>query len=90
LGLSGLKTVGQQVTGGGFGDIWKGFVRGQSVCIKIMRIFEDSNVEAVLKVCLSHNLHRVLLSISRNLGEKPLFGANFVTQTYFLSSVYTI
>ncbi|KAJ7809852.1 hypothetical protein B0H14DRAFT_2288499, partial [Mycena olivaceomarginata] len=26
------------VAGGGFGDIWKGLVRGQSVSIKIMRI----------------------------------------------------
>ncbi|KAJ7878757.1 kinase-like domain-containing protein [Mycena olivaceomarginata] len=49
LALSGLQKVGQQVTGGGFADIWKGLVRGQGVCVKIMRIFEDSNVEAVLK-----------------------------------------
>ncbi|KAJ6551298.1 kinase-like domain-containing protein [Mycena capillaripes] len=47
--LSGLQRVGQQVTGGGFGDIWKGLVRGQRVSVKIMRIFEDSDVEGVLK-----------------------------------------
>ncbi|KAF7369136.1 Protein kinase domain-containing protein [Mycena venus] len=47
--LSGLQKVGQQVTGGGFGDIWKGLVRGQGVSVKIMRIFEDSDIKAVLK-----------------------------------------
>ncbi|KAJ6530684.1 kinase-like domain-containing protein [Mycena capillaripes] len=49
--LPGLPTVGQQVTGGGFGDIWKGLVHGHTVCVKVMRIFEDSNLDAVLKVC---------------------------------------
>ncbi|KAJ7800305.1 kinase-like domain-containing protein [Mycena olivaceomarginata] len=47
--LCGLQKVGQQVTGGGFGDIWKGLIHGQSVSVKIMRIFEDSDVETVLK-----------------------------------------
>jgi hypothetical protein len=52
MALSGLQKIGQQaVAGGAFGDIWKGLVQEQSVCVKIMRIFEDSNVEAVLKVC---------------------------------------
>ncbi|KAF7377569.1 Protein kinase domain-containing protein [Mycena sanguinolenta] len=47
--LSGLQKVGQQVTGGSFGDIWKGLVRGQSVCVKVMRVFEDSDIEDALK-----------------------------------------
>ncbi|KAF7377549.1 Protein kinase domain-containing protein [Mycena sanguinolenta] len=47
--LSGLQRLGQQVTGGGFGDIWKGLVGGQNVCVKVMRIFGSSNIEAALK-----------------------------------------
>ncbi|KAJ6466796.1 kinase-like domain-containing protein [Mycena sanguinolenta] len=47
--LSGLQRLGQQVTGGGFGDIWKGLVGGQSVCVKVMRIFGNSNIKAALK-----------------------------------------
>ncbi|KAF8201248.1 kinase-like domain-containing protein, partial [Mycena galopus ATCC 62051] len=47
--LPGLRKVGQQVAGGGFGDIWKGVIRGQSVCVKIMRIFEESDIQAALK-----------------------------------------
>ncbi|KAJ7041068.1 hypothetical protein C8F04DRAFT_188278 [Mycena alexandri] len=47
--LSGLQKVGRQVAAGGFGDIWKGLVRGQSVSVKIVRLFEDSDIKAVLK-----------------------------------------
>ncbi|KAJ7768234.1 kinase-like domain-containing protein [Mycena metata] len=47
--LSGLRKVGRQVAAGGFGDIWKGLVRGQSVSLKIVRLFEDSDIKAVLK-----------------------------------------
>ncbi|KAF7377563.1 Protein kinase domain-containing protein [Mycena sanguinolenta] len=47
--LSGLQRLGQQVTGGGFGDIWKGLIGGQNVCVKVMRIFGDSNITAALK-----------------------------------------
>ncbi|KAJ7015836.1 kinase-like domain-containing protein, partial [Mycena alexandri] len=47
--LPGLQKIGDQVDGGGFGDIWKGLVRGQSVCVKIMRIFREEDLTAVLK-----------------------------------------
>ncbi|KAF7374851.1 Calcium-transporting ATPase [Mycena sanguinolenta] len=47
--LDGLEKTGQQVAGGGFGDIWKGFVGGQTVAIKIMRQFADDDVKASLK-----------------------------------------
>ncbi|KAF8201272.1 kinase-like domain-containing protein [Mycena galopus ATCC 62051] len=47
--LPELQKVGEQVTGGGFGDLWQGLVRGQSVSVKVMRIFKDTQVETVLK-----------------------------------------
>ncbi|KAJ6551302.1 kinase-like domain-containing protein [Mycena capillaripes] len=47
--LSGFQKLGKQVAAGGFGDIWKGLVRGQDVSVKIMRMFEDSDVEDILK-----------------------------------------
>ncbi|KAJ6466790.1 kinase-like domain-containing protein [Mycena sanguinolenta] len=47
--LPGLQRLGQQVAGGGFGDIWKGLVGGQNVCVKVMRIFGNSNITAALK-----------------------------------------
>jgi hypothetical protein len=50
LPLSELQKVGELLAGGGFGDIYKGLVDGQTVCVKIMRIFEDANINAALKV----------------------------------------
>ncbi|KAJ7130868.1 kinase-like domain-containing protein [Mycena filopes] len=47
--LTGLQKIGRQVAAGGFGDIWKGLVRGQSVSVKIVRLFEDSDIQAALK-----------------------------------------
>ncbi|KAJ7041007.1 kinase-like domain-containing protein [Mycena alexandri] len=47
--IIGLQKIGQQVAGGGFGDIWKGLLRGQSVSVKIMRVFQEQEVEAALK-----------------------------------------
>jgi hypothetical protein len=50
--LPELQKIGQQVAAGGFGDIWKGLVCGQTVSVKIMRIFQHSHVEGALKVFL--------------------------------------
>ncbi|KAF8145106.1 kinase-like domain-containing protein [Mycena galopus ATCC 62051] len=47
--LIGLKKVGQQVAAGGFGDIWKGLVQRQSVCVKVMRLFRDTDIQSLLK-----------------------------------------
>ncbi|KAF7354908.1 Protein kinase domain-containing protein [Mycena sanguinolenta] len=44
-----VKKVGQQVAGGGFGDIWKGLVGDQIVAVKSMRQFADDDVKVSLK-----------------------------------------
>ncbi|KAJ7855358.1 kinase-like domain-containing protein, partial [Mycena leptocephala] len=46
--LPELHKVGNQVAAGGFGDLWKGLVCEVSVSVKIMRVFEDSDVQAIL------------------------------------------
>ncbi|KAJ7038897.1 hypothetical protein C8F04DRAFT_1087915 [Mycena alexandri] len=47
--VSGFQAIGEQVAAGGFGDIWKGRVCGQTVSIKIMRIFQDSDTQVIVK-----------------------------------------
>ncbi|KAJ7359501.1 kinase-like domain-containing protein [Mycena albidolilacea] len=47
--LTGLKKVGQQVAAGGFGDIWEGLVGGQSVSVKIMRLFRDVDMKEAMQ-----------------------------------------
>ncbi|KAK7001925.1 kinase domain-containing protein [Favolaschia claudopus] len=47
--LTGLQKVGTQVAGGGYGDIWQGLVGGESVCIKMLRIFQESDIAMAVK-----------------------------------------
>ncbi|KAF7360266.1 Protein kinase domain-containing protein [Mycena venus] len=47
--LRDLQIVGHQVAGGAFGDIWRGLVHGQSVSVKIMRLFGDEVKAAIQK-----------------------------------------
>ncbi|KAJ7139287.1 kinase-like domain-containing protein, partial [Mycena epipterygia] len=47
--ISGLEKVGHQVAGGGFGDVWKSVVDGQTVAVKGMRIFQNVDVKIALK-----------------------------------------
>ncbi|KAJ7511508.1 kinase-like domain-containing protein [Mycena galericulata] len=47
--LSGLQKVGHQLAAGGYGDVWKGLVGGQTVAIKSMRIFLKTDAKAALK-----------------------------------------
>ncbi|KAJ6504920.1 kinase-like domain-containing protein, partial [Mycena vulgaris] len=45
-----FKLGGSPVTGGGFADIWKCRFQEETVCVKAMRVFEKSDIEALLKV----------------------------------------
>ncbi|KAF8211573.1 kinase-like domain-containing protein [Mycena galopus ATCC 62051] len=47
--LCGVEKLGFQVAAGGFGDVWKGSVGGQTVAIKSTRQFRDDDVKVSLK-----------------------------------------
>jgi hypothetical protein len=47
--LAGLEQE-RLVAGGSYGDVYKGLLCGQTVAVKMMRVFETSDVEALLKV----------------------------------------
>ena len=42
------------VASGHFGEIWKGKFRDQQVCLKVVKIYKQSHVDHLLKVCSSH------------------------------------
>jgi hypothetical protein len=48
--LKGVQHLGNPVAAGTFGDVWKGIIRGESVAIKILRIYEKTDVDSHLKV----------------------------------------
>ncbi|KAJ7677218.1 kinase-like domain-containing protein, partial [Mycena rosella] len=49
LPLPELHTIGKQVAAGGYGDVWKGHCVGQTVSVKVMRLFQDADVQVALK-----------------------------------------
>jgi hypothetical protein len=38
------------LSSGKFGDVWKGSMQGQDVCLKVMRVFRNSKIHELLKV----------------------------------------
>ncbi|KAF9260005.1 hypothetical protein L218DRAFT_932993 [Marasmius fiardii PR-910] len=50
LTIRGVEKLGQYPVGGGaFGDVWRGKVGEQLVCLKVIRAFETSDVQQILK-----------------------------------------
>ncbi|KAF7360494.1 Protein kinase domain-containing protein [Mycena venus] len=49
LTLPDLENGRQAVAGGSFGDIYRGFLGGRSVAIKMMRLFQQSDIDILLK-----------------------------------------
>ncbi|KAG6871998.1 hypothetical protein C0995_014017 [Termitomyces sp. Mi166 len=47
--LKGVKQECEPVTAGGFADIYKGEFEGHAVCLKAIRIYQDTQVEHLLK-----------------------------------------
>ncbi|KAK7026364.1 kinase-like domain-containing protein [Favolaschia claudopus] len=81
--LTGLQKIGKQVAGGGYGDIWKGLLRGQSVCIKMMRIFQKDDIQIAIKEFGAEAL------IWRQLCHPnllPFFGLYFIEERLCLIS----
>jgi hypothetical protein len=50
---SQLEHIGEYaVVAGGYGDVWKGRLRGQEVSIKILKVYRDSEIMMLLKVTI--------------------------------------
>lgn len=69
-----LKEVG--VTGnpatarGAFGDVHKGLLRGGEVAVKVLRVYEESNTEELLKVNNSHSLSMSIEHCIQNVSSE--------------------
>ncbi|KAJ7057682.1 kinase-like domain-containing protein, partial [Mycena amicta] len=40
-----LQLEGHQIAAGSFGDVWKGTIHGETVSVKVMRVYEEGDVE---------------------------------------------
>lgn len=79
-------TVGDQpLAAGGFADIHKGLIKDKSVCLKVIRLYQVSQVDYVLKVCLVQILVLVarLIVFPHSASTRKLFsGANYHIQIF--------
>jgi len=49
LVLDGIEILGDAVEGGGFADIFKGRLRGQEIAVKMLKVYQKSDIEKLLK-----------------------------------------
>jgi hypothetical protein len=50
LVLKEIDIIGDAVGGGGFADIFKGQLWGQEIAVKILKVYQKSDIEKLLKV----------------------------------------
>ena len=56
LVLKGIEIIGDAVGGGGFADIFKGRLRGQEIAVKVLKVYQKSDIEKLLKVTLKYGI----------------------------------
>jgi hypothetical protein len=66
LVLKGIEIVGDAVGGGGFADIFKGRLQNHEIAVKVLKVYQKSDIEKLLKVRLQY-----LTSVNVNLGPFP-------------------
>jgi serine/threonine protein kinase len=48
--LKGIEIIGDPVAAGGFADVYKARLRGQDIAIKVLRVYQKSDIDKLLKV----------------------------------------
>ena len=52
--LKGIEVDGGPVAAGGYGDVYKGKFQGQAIGLKVLKVYQKSDMEKLLKVIISH------------------------------------
>ena len=52
--LKRIEIIGDAVGGGGFADIFKGRLLDQAIAVKVLRVYQKSDMEKLLKVTLKY------------------------------------
>jgi len=53
LVLDGIELIGNPVAAGGFADVYKGRLEGQEIATKVLRVYQKSDIEKLLKEFVS-------------------------------------
>lgn len=89
-----IQTIGSDpVASGQFGEVWRGRVQGQEVAVKVLKKYETSDIQKLLKVDVFSLTHVPACSdfvpTHRTLHGKWLYGVNCRTKTSCLFMGYT-
>jgi predicted unusual protein kinase regulating ubiquinone biosynthesis (AarF/ABC1/UbiB family) len=44
------------VAGGSYGDVYKGLLQGKQIAVKVLRMYQDSDIVKLLKVAADQNI----------------------------------
>jgi hypothetical protein len=56
LVLEGIQILGDAVGGGGYADIFKGRLWDQKVAVKMLKVYEKSDIDKLFRVTLNFSL----------------------------------
>lgn len=90
--LTHITLEGQQpVAHGSFGEIYRGHLRDQTVCLKVLRTYKPSDASSLNKVSpdATYTLF-MIVTMHRPFLGKLLYGANYHTSTSYPFMVFTI
>jgi hypothetical protein len=54
LVLEGIDIIGDAVGGGGFADVFQGRLRYEEIAVKVLRVYQKSDIQKLLKVRLKY------------------------------------
>ncbi|KAG6910416.1 hypothetical protein DXG01_010771 [Tephrocybe rancida] len=85
--LTGVEFDGKYpIAAGSFADVYKGKLQGKVVCVKVIRLYQTSQVDYFLKVFLIFSIDRLMLFMLCHFStaqKKPLSGVNYRIPTSF-------
>lgn len=70
--LLGVEKVGKHpIARGGFGEVWKGIFQGKSIALKVLHIYQKSDLEKLLMVPLFITVLKKLFTQMKPIGLRP-------------------
>jgi hypothetical protein len=86
LVLSRIDLQGNPVAGGSFGDVYKGRLEGQIIAVKVLKVYEKSDRENLLKVMC----HALSSSMSADQDVLAIFIRGCYVATTFSPKCTTV